>query len=179
MPVRGTGALGLFESNSFCASEGAFQKRIGPHFDPSHDVVIRGAAVGRIILEGAVVRWIVRKLEDNAVRQPCIAAAIVSENCPRTQRSWRVFGVIREHDFHTVGRQHFGRAGTGRHRQRMRSNAEKRQAAYALSLAVIINSLTYAQNMPFVENAFKAEPRCPEAPNAIRGSCTEESGAPV
>ena len=174
MPVRGSGAPGLFERNSLHALEAAFQKRIGPGFDPSGDVVIRRPAVGRVVLEAAIVGRIVRRRDDNAVRQPCIAAAVVSEYGVRNHRSGRVFVLIREHDFHTVGRQHFERAGTGRHRQRVRVDAEEQRAADALPLAVIANGLTDGQNMPFVESDLQRRsrdaPRCRTQPAARRST---------
>ena len=73
MPMGGGGALGAFERDSFYALKAAFQKLIGPGFDPSGDVVVRRAAVGRVVLEAAVVGRIVRRRDDNAVRHalPC------------------------------------------------------------------------------------------------------------
>ena len=71
VPVRGGGAQGLFVRNSFHALQAAFQKRIGPGFDPSGDVVIRRPAVGRVVLEAAVVGRVVRRRDDDAVGQPC------------------------------------------------------------------------------------------------------------
>ena len=179
MPVGGSGALGLLEGNPFHALEAAFQKPIGPGFDPSCDVVIRRPAVGRVVLEAAVVGRIVRRRDDDAVRQSCIAAAVVSEYCVRNHRGGRVFILIREHDFHTVGRQHFERAGTGRHRQRVRVDAEEQRAAYALPLAVITNSLTDGQHMPFVESVFKGGATMPRGAERNPLSCSEGSGTLV
>ena len=71
MPVRGSGAPGLFVRNSLHALKPAFQKHIGPGFDPSGDFGIGRPAVGRVVLEAAIVRRIVRRRDDNAVRQPC------------------------------------------------------------------------------------------------------------
>ena len=110
----------------------------------------------------------------------CGAPAVVGEYCVRNRGGGRVFVVLREHDIHAVGRQHFERAGTSRHRQRVRVDAEEQRAIDALLLAVIANGLTDGQNMPFVEAAFsKAEPRCPEVPNATRCAGTEGSGTSV
>ena len=116
MPVRGGGAPGPFERNSLHALEGAFQKRIGPGFDPSGNLIIRRPAVGRVVLEAAIVWRIVRRRDDNAVRQPALAAAVISEYCVGNHRGGRVFVLIREHDLDAVGRQHLERAGTRRHR---------------------------------------------------------------
>ena len=92
MPVRSSGTLGPFEGNSMHALEAAFQKRIGPGFDPSCDVVIRRPAVWRVVLEAAIVGRIVRRCNDNAIRQPCIAAAVVSEYRVRNLQEWACIG---------------------------------------------------------------------------------------
>jgi hypothetical protein len=159
--MGGSSTLGLFERDSFHALEAAFQKRIGPGFDPSCDVVIRRAAVGRFVFEATVVGRIVRRRDDNAVGQSFIAAAVVSEYCVRNHRSGRVFILIREHDFHTIGRQHFERVRTSPNRQRVRVNAEIQRAAYAVALAVVTNSLTDGQHMPLVESDFKGAATMP------------------
>ena len=83
----------------------------------------------------------------------------------RDHRRGRVFVPVCEHDFNTVGRQHFERAGTGRYRQRVSVDPEEQRAAYALLLAVITKSLTDGKNMVLVESARKSGttmPRCAE-----------------
>ena len=73
----------------------------------------------------------------------------------RDHRRRRVFVLVREHDFHTVGRQHFERAGIRRFGQRVGVDPQKQRAIDALLLAVITNGLTDGQHMPFVEAVFK------------------------
>src|SRR5690606_9322977 len=79
--VRGSGALGMFERNSFYALKAAFQKLIGFGFDPFGDVLIRRPAVGWVVLEAAAIGWIVRRCDDDAVRQTRIAPAVVCQYC--------------------------------------------------------------------------------------------------
>ena len=134
MPVRRRGALGLVESHSLHALQATFQKRISPRSNPSCDVLIGRPAVGRVVLEAAVVGRIVRGCNDDAVRESRISrrpAAVVREY--GVGDHWRrgVFVAIREHDLHTVGREHLERAGTRRHGKRMRVDAEEQRAADA------------------------------------------------
>ena len=153
--VGRAGAQGLLVRNSAHALEAALQKRISPGFNPSRDVVVRRPAVGRVVFEAAIVGRVVRGRDDYAIRKACSAPAVVGEYRVRNHRGGRVFVVLCKHDVHAVCSQHFERAGTGRHGQRMRVDAEEQRAAYILPLAVITDGLTDCQNMPFVERAFK------------------------
>jgi hypothetical protein len=103
----------------------------------------------------ASIGRIVRRRDDNAVRQSGSAAAVVSQYCVGNHGGRGVFVLVREHDFHTVGRQHFERTGKRRLRKRVRIDPQKQRAIDALLLAVITNGLTDGKHMPFVEAVFE------------------------
>ena len=92
-----------------------------------------------------------RRRDDDAIGESCLAPAVVCNNRMRNNRGWGVFIYIRDHDFHPVCRQHFKRAGKSRHRKRMRVHAEKQRAIDLLLFSVETNGLTDGENMPFVE----------------------------
>jgi hypothetical protein len=123
--------------------------------DPPGDVFIRRTAVGRVVLEAATIRRIVRGGNDDAVRQPAFAATVVREYGVRNHGCGCVFIPVRKHDFHTVGRQHLKRAGQRRLRKRMRVDAQEQRAIDTLLLAVGTNGLTDGQHMPFVKAGFE------------------------
>ena len=151
MPMRGRDAPGLFERHSFDAFELAFQQRIGAGFDPAGDVLIRRPAIGRVVLEAAAVGRIVRRRDDNAVCQSHSTAAVISEDGVGDHRGRGVFVLVREHDLHPVGRQHFERTGQRRFRKRVGVDPQKQRAIDSLLSAVLANGLADGEHMPFVE----------------------------
>ena len=58
--------------------------------------------------------------------------------------------MLGQHDFHTVSRQHFQRAGLGRFQKRVRVHTEK-ERPNAVLFTVLENSLRDGKHMPFVE----------------------------
>ena len=66
-----------------------------------------------------------------------------------------IFVPFRDHDFHTVGRQHLKRARQRRHRERMRVHAKKQRAINLVLLSVQANRLTDGEDMPLIEGLFE------------------------
>ena len=65
------------------------QQRIGARLNPARHVGVGRPAVRRVVLEAAILRRVVRRRDDDAVRQPVRAAAVVHENRPRYRRCRR------------------------------------------------------------------------------------------
>ena len=104
------------------------QERIGPVLDPPCYVRVRRPAIRRIVFEPAVLGRIVRRRDDDAVRQPVLAVAVVDEDGPRNHRRGRhpVVGLDDGPDI--VGGEHFERGALGRTGQRVRVLAHDRVA---------------------------------------------------
>ena len=79
-------------------------------------VGIGGAAVGRVVLEAAVLGRIVRRRDDDAVGEVLLAAAVVDEDGSRDDRRRRDAVVALDDGLHAVGRQDLQRRALGRRR---------------------------------------------------------------
>ena len=73
----------------------------------------------------------------------------------RDHRRGRIFIVIRDHDFHTVGRQYFEHSNTRRFRKCVCVDTQKQWSIDTLLPAVLADSLADGKDMPFVETAFE------------------------
>ena len=107
----------------------------------------------RVVFETAAFGRVVRRGYYDTVSQPAFAVAVVSENCMRDNRGWRIVVLIRQHDVNAVRRQHFESAGQGRPRKRVGIDAEKERSIDSLLLAVNADRLRDGQDMPFVEGS--------------------------
>jgi hypothetical protein len=58
--VRGRCAQGLGGGNALDAIELPFEQAIGRRFNRAGDLAAGRAAIGRVVLEAAIARWIVR-----------------------------------------------------------------------------------------------------------------------
>src|SRR5262245_56471177 len=59
------------------------QQVIGPVLDPLGYVDVSRAAIGRVVLEAAVLGRVVRRRDDDAVREILLTAAVVNDNGSR------------------------------------------------------------------------------------------------
>ena len=82
------------------------------------DVGVGGAAVGRVVLEAAVLGRIVRRRDDDAVGEMLLAAAVVDEDGVRDDRRRRHAVVALDDRLDAVGGQHFQGGALGRAGQR-------------------------------------------------------------
>ena len=125
MPVRRGGAKSLLERNPFHALQPGFEEFVCFRLNPIRDDGVRRAAVWRVVFEAAIMWRIVRRRDDDAVGESGLAPAVVGENRVGNRRRRGIFVPFRDHDFHSVGRQHLQRAGQRRDRERMRVHAQE------------------------------------------------------
>ncbi len=90
--------------------------------------VSAGPPFGRVVLEAAVLRRIVRGRDDDPVGQAVRAAAVVGQDRVRDHRGRRVLVSGGDHDLDSVGREHLQRGGAGRNRQGVGVDAQKQRA---------------------------------------------------
>ena len=84
------------------AIEAGLQEPVRLVLDPAGDVRVGRAAVGRVVLEAAVLGRVVRRRHDDAVGQAIVAAAVVDEDRVRDDRGRRVAVVGIDPDVDTV-----------------------------------------------------------------------------
>ena len=115
MGVGGTRASSAFVGNPHHSLERIGKQRIGPVFDPASHAGVCGSAVRRVVLEAAVLGRVVRRRDDDAVRERRGPLAIARENGMRHHRRGRVAAGAIDHRLHAIRREDF----QGGHQRRL------------------------------------------------------------
>ena len=142
------------------------KQRVGARLDPLGDIGIGRPAVGRIVLEAAVLRRIVRGRNDDAVGEAIAAPAIVDEDGVRNDRRRREAVVALDHGRHVVGRQHLERGTLRRPRERVRVLAHVERTGDGLRLPVLADRLGDRQDVRLIERAAQGCSAVPAGPEA-------------
>ena len=137
------------------ASQVRRQQLVGLGLDPLGHVAVGRAAVGRVVLEAAALRWVVRRGDDDAVGQALLAATVVAEDGMGHRRGRGVLVVLAQHHLHAIGGQHFQGAGGGRGGQRVGVGTDEQRAVDAFLLAIQADGLGDRQHVVFVEAQFE------------------------
>ena len=127
------------------------QQLVGLGFDPLGDVGVGRAAIRRVVLVAAALRWVMGRRDHDAVGQAAGAATVVANNGVGNRRCRGVLVALGQHHVHAIGRQHFQGAGAGRRRQRVSVQADKQRAVDALGFTVKANGLADGKHVPFIE----------------------------
>ena len=151
--VRGRRLDGRGERHALHAAVAAPQQLVGPVLDPLGHVGVGRAAVGRVVLEAAVLGRIVRRRDDDAVREVLLAAAVVDEDGSRDDRRRRHAVVALDDGLDPVGRQDLKRGALGRRGQRVRVLAHVERAVRALATPVVADGLGDGQDVGLGERA--------------------------
>lgn len=135
-------------------------------FDPARDLGLRRAAVGWVVLQAAMLGWIVRRRDDDPVGNPTRAAPIVIENRKRHRRRGCVLILIGDHDVHALRSEHFQRARLRRDGQGVSIHAEEQRTVDSLRAAIQADRLCDREDVRLVERV--AERRTAMARRAER-----------
>ncbi|MND84221.1 hypothetical protein D3C80_761080 [compost metagenome] len=162
----------LLVADALDAGELVGQQFVGLGFDPLGDVGIGRTTVGGVVLVATALWRVVRRRDDDAVRQAAGATTVVAENRMGNGRCRGVLVASGNHHGHAVGRQHFKGAGTGRRGQRVGVDTDKQRAIDALSFAVQADRLADRQNVPFIETQVERAATVPRRAegNALGGN---------
>jgi hypothetical protein len=147
------------------------QQLVGLPLDPAGDLVIGRTAVGRIVLEAAVLRRIMRGRDYDAVGQPALASAIVGQDRMRDDRRRRISQMAIDHHLDAVGGQYFEGADKGRLRKRMRVHPHEKWTVDQVLLAIEANCLGDGRNVGLIEAALESGASMPRGPECdpLRG----------
>ena len=91
VPVRRGSAKSFLERNPFHTQKAILEKLVCLRLDPVGDGGFRRPAVGGIVFEPAVMWRIVRRRDDDAVGESCLAPAVVCENRVGNDGGWGIF----------------------------------------------------------------------------------------
>jgi hypothetical protein len=109
--------------------DAAFEESIRFVLDPAGDVGVGRSAVRRVVLEAAVLGWVMRWRDDDPVGQAVRAAAVVGEDGVRERRRWRKAIRRVDADVHAVGDEDLQRGPERGLRQRMGVTTHEERAA--------------------------------------------------
>ena len=166
LSVRGRCLDRRRQRHAFDPGIAAQEQLVGPVLDPFRDIGIGRAAVGRVVLEAAILRGIVRRRDDDAIRRVLLAAAIIHEDGPRDDRRRRDAVVGLDDRRHPVGCQHLQRGALRRPGQRVRVLAHVERTVRAMAATVIADGLADGQDVGFGE---RAQERCSPVPAGAEG----------
>ena len=127
------------------------EKAVGAVFDPLGGGGVGGAAVGWVVLEAAVLGWVVGRGNDDAVREVGGAVAIVGEDGVREGGGGGVAEVLVDHDLHFVGGEDFKGGREGGRGEGVSVLREKEWAGGALVGAELADGLGNGGDVIFVE----------------------------
>jgi hypothetical protein len=112
--LRRRGAERRRERHPFDLTIPAGQEGVGPRFDGPGFVRVRRTAVGRVVLESAIVGRVVRGRDDDTVGEARRTAHVVGENGERDNRGRRVTVATLDTDLDPIRRENLkGRNARG------------------------------------------------------------------
>ncbi len=123
------------------------QQFVGPVLDPAGDIGVRRPAVGRVVLEAAVLGRIMRRCDDNAVREVVFAAAVVNDNGPRYYGRGSNAVILLNDGLDVIGGQDFERGALRRSGQRVGVLAHVERAVGSLAAPVVADGLGDGQDV--------------------------------
>src|SRR5262249_39802145 len=135
------GASSAFKRYSQHSAQVVGNEGVGLPFYPFGDVSVRRSALGRIVFEAAESRRVMRRCDDDAVREAAFATAIVAENRVRDYRGRSVTIVSIDHYVDAIGYQHLQSAGKSGLRKSVRIEADIERPVNALLLTIKANRL--------------------------------------
>src|SRR5262249_44099582 len=141
MGMYSGGASSAFKRYSQHSAQVVGNEGVGLSFYPFGDVSIRWSAMGRIVFEAAKSRRVMRRCDDDAVREAAFATAIVAENRVRDYRGRSVTVISIDHHIDAIGCKHLQSACKSGLRKSVRIEADVERPVNALLLAIKANRL--------------------------------------
>ena len=160
------GLAGYGVRGSFHLLVGAAQERVGPILNPPGHVGIGRTAVRRVVLEAAVLRWIMRRGDDDPVCLVLVRPAVADQDRVGDDRGRRDAVVALDEDVHAIGREHFQGRALGRWGGGVAVLAHEQRAINALAAAVVADRLRHGQNVSFGERAVERRATVPAGAKA-------------
>ena len=134
---------------------------VGSVLDPARDGCISGSAARLVVFKAAVFRRIMRRRDDDAVREICRPAEVESEDGVRDRRRRRVAVIAVDHGVYAICCEHLEGSRESRLRQRMRVSSDVERAAGALTRAVIADRLRDREHVRLIERAAQGRAAMP------------------
>ena len=133
----------------------AAQEGVGAVLDPGGHLGVGGSAVGRVVLEAAILGRVVRGSDDDAVGQTALATAVMHEDGPGNHRGRCDTIVYLNDHIHAIGRQNLQGGTLGGRRDRVCVLAHVQRAIDPALTSVVANRLGNRQDVGFRESTAK------------------------
>ena len=156
----------FFERHAFDSGIFRAQQLVSTVLDPARHCRVGRAAVGRIVLETAVLRRVVRGRDDDAVGEVILTATVVNQNGSRDDRGRSYTVVLLNDRFDAIGREHFESRALRRPRNGVRILPHVERPVDGLPSPVLAKCLCDGQNVSFIERAVKRRSAVPTGPEA-------------
>ena len=140
------------------------EELVGLVLDPVGHGSVGRATGGRVVLDAAVLRRVVRRRDHDAIREPRRAATVVREDRLRDHGRRGDVVVVVDHDLDAVGREHLQRAHPGRLRQGVSVPAKEERAVDPMCPAVETDRLDDRQDVRLVEARLERRAPVPGGP---------------
>jgi len=132
------------------------QQLVGAIGDPAGGIRVSGAAIGRVVLEAAIARGIVRRGDDDSVGlRPAGVLTVVPDDRPRHGRGRSVFVLAFGEYLDALGDQHLDGGLPSRQRKPVGVLADEQGTRGALTGAVLDDCLGDGRDMRFVERSIE------------------------
>src|SRR5258707_15083004 len=105
---------GRHEGDALHACVVSSQELVGSVLHPTRYICVGGAAIRRVVLKAAILGWIVRRRDHDAVREMLLKAAVIDENGSRDNWRWRDAIVSLNDCIDVVGSEYFQRSALRR-----------------------------------------------------------------
>ena len=140
---------GRGEADPLHAGIVAAQQFVGAVLDPLGHVGIGRTSMGRVVLETAVLRRVVRGGDDDAVGEMPIPPAVVDEDRARDGRRRRHPVILLDDGLHMIGGEDFERGALGGLGNRVRILSHEQRAIDASHMTEVADGLGDGEDMGF------------------------------
>ena len=149
------------QRHPFHRLEPVTQDLVGPLGDHPGGVGVGGPAIGRVVLEAAVARRVVRRGDDDAVGQVTVTVPVEREDGVAHGRCRGVPVSRIDHGDNIVGAQHLERRHPRGLRQRVGITSDEQRTGCSLRRPVLDDGLRGGQDVRLVERRVEARPAMP------------------
>ena len=159
------------EGHSLHTGIAVSQQVVSAVLDPLGHIGVGRPAIGRVVLEPAILRRVVRGSDDNAVGESVAAGAVVNEYGTRDDRRWREPLVSLDYRLYVICCEDFECCALSWPGKRMRVFAHVKRAIGCLRAPIIANGLGDREDVRLGERAVEGRSPVPAGAEAdsLRG----------
>ncbi len=152
---------GFVERNAIYILHVVGNDLVGAILDPFGRASICGTAIGRVVFETAIFRWVMGRRDHHAIGKRLGEFLIESQNSMRDDRCGSVFVILVDANIHTIAGKNLNGSIESRFRKGVRVHAHEKRTADAFTPPVFDDRLCDSGNMIIVEAAIQGTSAMP------------------